>query len=250
MDISDRVRGANKILYDKLADNYEIIDGRRSEGLHLWVRKRLNEISKMADGGDSLLDIGCGAGFAGRAAKGIFSKLYGMDISVNILKSLFSHGILPVCADAEELCFKTESMDVVVLFSVVHHFYDFRPILSEAYRVLKPHGIIYIDHDMNKRFFRNYRCFINIYRRVSRKERVLGEMKISKELSSLSECQSEGIDSGELREHLISLGFRITKSYSHWYGLSRLTDFVFGKRKFPKGVAPLSLFVAQKANSH
>ena len=67
---------------------------------------------------------------------------------------------------------------------------------------------------------------------------------------NLSEFHSRGIDSEQLRDYLISLGFRIVKSYYHWQGLSKLTDFIFRKKKFPKEIAPLSVFIAQKVTSH
>jgi ubiquinone/menaquinone biosynthesis C-methylase UbiE len=246
MDIANKVREANKIIYNRLADNYEVIDGRRSYDLHIWVRKRLIEISQIIGRGESLLDIGCGTGFVVRAAKGIFTKLYGMDISENILKAISSYGIYPVCADAKEVPFRNESVDVVVLFSVIHHFYDYRPILKETYRVIKPGGVLYIDHDMNKYFFNNFNFFINIYRKLSRKVKIIENNNL-KELYELSEFHSKGIDSEEVKDCLISLGFKVVNSYYHWYGLSKLTNFVLGERKFfKKEFAPLMRFVAQK----
>ena len=245
MDISSRVKEANKKIYNDLNDSYEAIDNRRSGELCSWLRKRLEMISEIVGSEANLLDVGCGGGFVVRAAKGLFPKIYGADISENILKALPSYGGIPVCTDAQQFPFKNESMDAAVLFSVVHHFYDHRPILDEIYRVLKPGGIIYIDHDMNKYFFQNFRFFINIYRRLSHKERIFKNIGAQK-LYSLSEFHSGGIDSERLKDHLMSLGFKIIKSYYHWYGLFPLANFIFRESEFSKNIAPLFGLVAQK----
>ncbi|MFC1807308.1 class I SAM-dependent methyltransferase [Candidatus Omnitrophota bacterium] len=247
MDTAGKVKEANRMIYDKLSGEYEALDGRRTPGLSAWVRKSLNDISAMVDQADTLLDIGSGSGFVARQAKDIFSKSYGIDISENILKDLNEHGVIGLCADGQKLPFKEKSIDVVSLFSVIHHFYDYRPVLDEAYRVLKKGGVIYIDHDMNRTFFKNFRPFISIYRRLSAKEKILRERGIE-ELHALSEYHSEGIEFEQVRDYLISLGFNIEKSYCHWYGLSPITDFIFRNARFSKGLAPLAGFIAKKIN--
>jgi ubiquinone/menaquinone biosynthesis C-methylase UbiE len=248
VDISYSVTEANRKLYNKLSDNYEVIDGRRSEDLCIWLRKRLKKVIEIVNREANLLDIGCGGGFVVRAAGGLFSKIYGVDISENILKTLHSNGGFPICADARQLPFKDKSIDVAVMFSVIHHFYDYRPILNEIYRVLKASGVIYIDHDMDRQFFKNFHFFVNAYRKFSRKERLLRNTNIEVELYKLSEFHSNGIDSEELKDYLISLGFKIVEAYHHWYGLSKPTNFIFGDKRFLKGTAPISGFVAQKVN--
>ena len=154
------VKEANKLLYNKIADSYESIDRRRSEGLLFWLRDRLKNISKDYYAKGKLFDIGCGSGFVIRAAQGIFDKKYGLDISHKILKktSIFADGV--VCADVDFMPFKRESIDIVVLFSVMHHFYNHREMIKEIHRVLKRGGILYIDHDMNSEFAKRFRFFL------------------------------------------------------------------------------------------
>ena len=147
-----------------------------------------------------------------RAAEGIFSRLYGIDISENILKPLVSADTLPICADAQNFPFKDKSVDVVILFATIHHFYDYRPVLNEVYRVLSPGGIIYIDHDMNRYFYQNFAPFIKVYRKLFRKRGILRNSKLQN-LYNLSECHSEGIDPDTLRNYLVNLGFEIKESF-------------------------------------
>lgn len=245
MDISYSVKEANKKIYNNLSGSYEALDNRRSQELSIWLRKRLEKISEIIGGEANLLDVGCGEGFVIRSAEGLFRQIYGIDISEGILKALPAYGTFPVCSDAEQLPFRNESIDVAVLFSVIHHFYDYRPIFDEVYRILKPGGIIYIDHDMNKHFFNNFHFFINIYRKFSHKERFFKKIGVG-ELYNLSEFHSQGIDSEQLKTYLISLRFKIIKSYYHWYGLSPLTSLIFQEREFSKGIAPLFGIIAQK----
>ncbi|MFH1868390.1 MAG: class I SAM-dependent methyltransferase [Candidatus Omnitrophota bacterium] len=245
MNMEKRIRDANRQIYNRLGDDYEMLDGRRSRALSGWLRKKLLHISGITEKREALLDIGCGEGFAARAAEGIFPKRYGMDISENILRGLLPQGILPVCADVVNLPLKPESIDLVVMFSVVHHFYDYKPVINEAYRVLRPGGLIYIDHDMNRSFFKRFRVLINIYRRFSSKEKAMGKMGVEK-LYNLSEFHSEGIDSAQLKSDLVSLGFNIKESYCHWRGLSVFTDLLFGDRISAEDKAPLSCIIAEK----
>lgn len=240
------VTQANKKIYNQLADKYEIIDARRSQDLSIWLRKRLEKVSTGLGANANILDIGCGEGFVLKSAKGLFYKMYGIDISKKILRTLFTIDSLPICADAQEIPLKKNSIDVVVLFSVMHHLYDYRPILKEIHRILKTGGIVYMDHDLDKTFYMNYKFFINMYRRLSHKERAIEDLEIDKELYKLSEFHSDGIDSRGLENYLASLGFKVVESYYHWYGLFNITNLLIGEKKLFCGIAPLYGCLAQK----
>ncbi|MDD5439138.1 MAG: class I SAM-dependent methyltransferase, partial [Candidatus Omnitrophica bacterium] len=220
------------------------IDGRRSQELLFWLRTRLTAIKEMT-GGDSLLDIGTGSGFVIKAAQGIFSKLYGLDISTNILKAIPQFGASPVSGDAVHIPFKDRSIDVVTLFAALHHFYDHRPILDEVYRVLRPGGIVYTDHDMNKHFFRRFRFFISLYRSLSQKERLIKNMALD-ETYHLSEFHSQGVDFAAVKNDLVALGFDVVEVRHHWYGLTPLTGRLFGDRPRAQGFAPLTAIIAKR----
>jgi len=244
-DISQKVREANASIYDAFGKDYEKIDGRRSRELLRWLRARLTEARGLSAGGMNLLDVGCGSGFVLRAAKGVYSNLYGLDISSNILKGLSSQGIFPFCGDAEHIPLKDASVDTVVFFAAIHHFYDHRPILREAHRVLKNGGVIYIDHDMSKHFFNRFGLLIKLYRALSSKERMVKKIGVS-EIYHLSEIHADGIDARAVIRDLESLGFSIVKCYHHWYGLTPLTDRIFGERHYSEVSAPLAALIARK----
>lgn len=241
-----KVKEANKFLYNKVAGDYERIDGRRSEELFDWLRKRLKELSQGLSKEVRLLDIGCGSGFVIRAGQGIFKKLYGIDISENILQSAsqFSDGV--ICADADFLPFKDESIDMAVLFSALHHFYDFKPILNQIQRVLKAGGILYIDHDLSKGFVERFKLLLKLYRSISRRKAKYLAFGIKEETYDLSEFHSDGIDKQELEHYIKELNFAILESFEHWFGLSKLTNRILNLSRYPLKSAPLLSIVAKK----
>ncbi|MDP2939642.1 MAG: class I SAM-dependent methyltransferase [Candidatus Omnitrophota bacterium] len=242
------VKQANKLLYDTIKDNYEKIDGRRSRNLLSWLRNRLEGLSIIVNEKSVLLDIGCGSGFVIKAAQGLFKRLYGLDISENILKkvSQFADGV--ICADVDFIPLKDETIDIVVLFSAIHHFYDFRVMLDEIHHVLKKGGILYIDHDLDKRFAKRFKLLLKIYRRVSRRKDKYISAGIDERIYDLAEFHSDGIDKQELEHCLKELGFEIIDSFNHWFGLSRFTNKIFGYKKFCSSSAPLLSIVARKVS--
>lgn len=99
----------------------------------------------------SILDIGCGYG---RTLNELFEKgfteLYGIDFSKNMIsrgKKQFPHLNL-VCTDSKTLAFENNTFDAVLILAVLTSIIsddDQRQLISEIKRVLKPHGILYVN---------------------------------------------------------------------------------------------------------
>jgi len=115
-------------------------------------------ISKLNLNKSFILDIGTGLGnLAFEFAKKLtFSKVYGIDISEDMLKEakrLVTAENLPnlefVLGDVHNLEFKDEFFDLVVSFGVLHHLKDLRLAFSEIKRVLKKEGSAFI-YDLRK----------------------------------------------------------------------------------------------------
>lgn len=101
-----------------------------------------------------VLDIGCGPGHI--ALQLVTQKpdleVVGVDLSENMLKIAEEHR--SVCsqaervsfqiADAKGLDFADDSFDVVCSNTILHHIPDPVPFLAEAWRVLKPGGVLLI----------------------------------------------------------------------------------------------------------
>lgn len=100
-------------------------------------------------GGEAVLDIGGGQGWAARylAARGCSAvaididpdELYGLGRAWAIMEHAGVY-FEPVLADGENLPFLPDTFDVVLFSAALHHFDRLDRVLRQAYRVLKPGG--------------------------------------------------------------------------------------------------------------
>jgi ubiquinone/menaquinone biosynthesis C-methylase UbiE len=100
--------------------------------------------------GKLVLDLGSGAGvdsaeFARCGAEVVSVELtsFSVKLTKNLLKEahVYAHACA-VQASAQRLPFKSESLDCVYCFGVIHHILDAENVLSEIHRVLKVGGKI------------------------------------------------------------------------------------------------------------
>ncbi len=98
------------------------------------------------------VDIGCGTGRYSRLLRGMLpdgSLLVAADASAPMLAELIAcrHGpilgVVPLLSWAEELPFRTASLDLVTTFNSIHHF-DLGRFLAAVARVLQPGGQLFI----------------------------------------------------------------------------------------------------------
>jgi len=92
----------------------------------------------------TLIDLGTGSGVFLGYFLDTPMQLYGIDISpvsINRAKQNIPQANISV-GDIENLQFADNSMDVVVLSGVLHHFPDTSKVVSEAWRILSPGGVI------------------------------------------------------------------------------------------------------------
>jgi ubiquinone/menaquinone biosynthesis C-methylase UbiE len=84
------------------------------------------------------LDIACGTGLSSKALLGIADKVYGTDISAEMLELAHEQDEINYClAAAEKQPFADNTFDLVTVSSGVHWF-SIDEFLKEANRVLKP----------------------------------------------------------------------------------------------------------------
>lgn len=102
-----------------------------------------------------MLDIGCGTGFLMHLARDMFTEVHGVDVTKAMTDQvdLSSGNVFVQNAPAEKIPHADASFDFVTAYSFMDHLFDLRPMLEEAYRVLKPGGLFYSDQNANKLFW-------------------------------------------------------------------------------------------------
>jgi ubiquinone/menaquinone biosynthesis C-methylase UbiE/uncharacterized protein YbaR (Trm112 family) len=237
----ERVRDANITYHDTVAGSYESSLGEAFQQAEFFERRLENimtDLSKKCQGG-VLLDVGCGTGKILKHAEKVFENVIGVDISFNMLKIAKERGHEVIQADALFLPFRVGAFDIAVIYSVLHHIYDYASSLIEVSRVIKTGGLLYTDWDPNK--IQPYgkawpstvmsgavRMLLGLAHRSIISEEEYAEIELENrcdadliktaEYHNLGEDQVRGVDFELIKAVLLKEGFvDVTPSY-HWHG--------------------------------
>ena len=244
--IVQRVKDANRRLYDAVADQYENVDGRRSPEMEAWVRATLERLAKRASK-SSLLDLGTGSGLVPRCADGLYDMRAGVDISPRILALNRDVFDVAAAADVDALPFPDDSFGVITCFAALHHLPTFEGLVREVARILAPGGVFYSDHDMDESFYNRFRLPLGVYRRLhdARAAYQNASPDITGDLYDDAEWHQKGIPSQHLMQLFADTGLTLEVRY-HWYGLNPITDAIWGDKSRGRGWAPLISILAVK----
>ncbi len=92
--------------------------------------------------GKRILDLGCGPGlFTSPLSKN--NQIVGIDLSLEMLR-LARPDLKPVKGDGTSLPFQNGTFDLVMAIEMLQHLSDFRSLLEEILRVLRPGGELII----------------------------------------------------------------------------------------------------------
>jgi ubiquinone/menaquinone biosynthesis C-methylase UbiE/uncharacterized protein YbaR (Trm112 family) len=212
-EIRSQIRNANIQFYDSTAINYEAgVDQREHQSE--FNQNRIESIIKSLSDktrGSSFLDVGCGTGNLLKYGRKHFARAIGADVSVEMLKKAREKGCEVVQAEALNLPFKCDTFNVVSIFSVLHHLYDYKPFFDEAERVLKSGGFLYTDWDPVKqpkinenqvswKIFEFLKCLYKPFR-------ILKHSSCSSGVSNIRELEPDVKKMAELAEYH-NLGFK------------------------------------------
>lgn len=255
----DDVAKANQRFYDQIAGIYDEVDRRRGDHIdHNWVDGVFNNILEILESSKeeselSFLDAASGSGFLAQRARKFFPRMTLLDISRNMLKRIDLPGALKVCSDTCFIPAKESSFDVIGGFATLHHLKSPKKFFQESYRVLRPGGIIYTDHDIESQFVKNFRPMLWLYRKFfDHGKDYLKQCPESSELDYLlSEYHGkEGLSGPKLAEQLSEVGFQIREIAYHWEGMGPAASFLeklgFSGILKRRGLAPVIRLIAVK----
>jgi ubiquinone/menaquinone biosynthesis C-methylase UbiE len=145
---------ANIEVHTRMVEQYNSEPHFRPEN-QAKVRRVLEDLAKRTGGG-RMLDVGCGTGFVIHLAKDLFAEIHGVDVTPAMLAKIdtSSGNITLYNQPAESLPFDANSFDAVTSYAFLHHLEDYVKVLREAHRVLRPGGVLYVDLEPNREFWR------------------------------------------------------------------------------------------------
>lgn len=185
-------------LHKKIAKNYEERYGHEYALLFqdYWNETILNAISNKVNSDASVLELGCGTGTFLSELTARFDKVFGVDISIDMLKilNLDSKNLKgALVGDGMRLPFKTGAFDFVVCRGVYHHLPDLHDAFVESNRILKKGGILIFSEPSND----------SMIVQMARK-------KMYKESDKFSE-DDIAFHSDELQDEIKNAGFELAK---------------------------------------
>jgi ubiquinone/menaquinone biosynthesis C-methylase UbiE len=228
-DIALFVKEANKTFHDQESSCYE---SHHSDIFNPQTQQRIAEILawiRTKSKGECLLDAGCGTGNILNMAGVHFGERIGVDISPGMCREARANNPLIVCADLEFLPLPANYFDVAASFSVLHHLYEHEAYYREVYRILKPGGYLYTDHDPNllnvatcsgKAYNKLYRLISGLSAKPDKsgKEKSDEDGDVEGDLVRYVEYHHQikkGLDPRQLKESLLRVGFREVKIIYH-----------------------------------
>lgn len=148
----------NSRVHDMIAPLYE---ARHGEIFNQTEQQRIHELLAYAvacirtgSGVPRILDFGAGTGNLTRHLLNLGAEVIASDVSAGCLRELellsknTEHLDSSLLNGHDLSQFSDESFDMVATYSVLHHVPDYLAIVNEFVRVLKPGGILYIDHEV------------------------------------------------------------------------------------------------------
>ena len=133
----------NKVNYNEIAAEYDQrSQEERREGTHEALRGLLSDEHPRR-----VLEAGCGTchWLEGLGAINMPPTLIGVDLSFEMLKHTENaEGLFLSQGKAEAIPFMDESIDLVYCVNALHHFYDKKAFIREAFRILTSAGVLAI----------------------------------------------------------------------------------------------------------
>ena len=176
---SDLLR--NIRVHNKLAKKYERMHG---EIYNDFEQSRLrNELSEAISTIKTIsqkkiaIDFGCGAGNLTRHLSNLGCDVIASDVSQGFLDLVASRSydtnVSTIRLNGLDLKnIPNDCVDMVATYSVLHHLPDYISIFSEFMRVLKPGGVVYIDHELSEDFWSKSAAYLEFELKMKNKSKL------------------------------------------------------------------------------
>jgi ubiquinone/menaquinone biosynthesis C-methylase UbiE len=199
----------------------------------------------------AFLDAGSGSGFLAYRAYDRFKDMTVVDISQKMLDRIDLPGTKKICSDACAIPVEDGSYDVVGAFATLHHLQSPDKFFKEAYRILRPGGVLYSDHDIESKFVGKFRPILKLYRALF--DHGKGYLKLSHEATKedylLSEYHGDnGLSGPKLEAQLCGVGFNVVEVLYHWEGMGPVASILekIGLTSNKHGFGPVVRILAIK----
>ena len=226
---------ANIYVHSSIVDQYENEPHFRPEN-QKKVSNRLAELMDELPGKSRsrFLDFGCGTGFIINLVKDSFDRVDGIDVTQAMLDRIdtSSGNIYLHRGPAESTPFEDSLFDMASAYSFMDHLVDYKELLLEGYRVLKPGGIFYIDLNPNRKYWlaleqldkqqEELHPFVmeEVYAAIHNDDRVSEQYNIDKSKLVMAEpakTQALGFDADEVLSIAREIGYSNVNAHYHWF---------------------------------
>jgi 2-polyprenyl-3-methyl-5-hydroxy-6-metoxy-1,4-benzoquinol methylase len=162
--------------HDRIAKKYEAI---HFEIYNDVEQARLNQALQEATGllrtGSTppiALDYGCGAGNLTRKLVDLGCNVIASDVSNEFLKLVQGKAdqsrVTTLQLNGDDLReMDSASVDLVATYSVLHHVPDYLKIVGEFCRIIKPGGIVFIDHEKTADYWLRVSEYSRVYKEMT-----------------------------------------------------------------------------------
>jgi ubiquinone/menaquinone biosynthesis C-methylase UbiE len=166
---SESLEKTGAAVYEK--SHHEIFNPIEQRRLYSTLREATNAV-QTGSKPPAALDYGCGSGNLTRHLTELGFHVTAADVSDDFLSAIerkFSGtGMVKAIklngADLSDV--PDARFDLVATYSVLHHVPDYLRIVEEMCRVIKPGGVIYIDHEVTEAYYQRPAVYVEFLKRA------------------------------------------------------------------------------------
>ncbi len=169
-DIEFNIQAHNKVAAKYATIHGEIYNQHEQARLHASLKEALGLIQTQSNR-PKVLDLGCGAGNLTDHLVALGVNVISSDVSDRFLEQIRQRhkpsSVATLKLNGIDLSnIETSSLDMVATYSVLHHIPDYLGIIDECMRVLKPGGILYLDHEVPDEYWNNTKALKVFYKKA------------------------------------------------------------------------------------